>query len=44
MEIDVIDNLDSDDQYAALSARQGKVLYQMITNTVTNDDIDAIFA
>lgn len=42
--IDVIDNLESDDAFAALSAKQGKVLYQMIQNTATDAEIDAIFA
>lgn len=43
-ETEVYDGLDSTDTLAALSANQGRVLYQMITNTATNTDIDAIFA
>lgn len=42
--VEVIDALDSDDAFAALSANQGRILYGMITNTATNNDIDAIFA
>lgn len=41
---EVIDSLDSTAWDAALSANQGRVLYEMITNTATDDDIDAIFA
>lgn len=43
-ETEVIDRLDSTAWDAALSANQGRVLYEMITNTATDDDIDAIFA
>lgn len=42
--IEVYDGLDSDSVTAALAARQGKILYEMINNIATNDDIDAIFA
>lgn len=41
--IEVIDNLTSDNAFAALSANQGRVLYEMITNTATDTEIDAIF-
>ena len=44
MDIEIIDNLESTDSYAALSANQGRVLYGMISNTATDADIDAIFA
>lgn len=44
MDLEVIDALTSNDPYAALSARQGKVLYEMITNIATDEEIDAIFA
>lgn len=50
-EIEVIDGLDSDSASAALSARQGKILYEMIQNiqstggeTATTAEINAIFA
>ena len=43
-EIEVIDHLDSTDGFAALSANQGRVLNEKITNTATDTDIDAIFA
>ena len=43
MDFEVIDDLVTDDPYAALSARQGMVLRQMIENTATNSDIDSIF-
>lgn len=43
-EIEVIDNLNSTDALAALSANQGRVLYGMISDTATDADIDAIFA
>ena len=43
MEIEVIDDLVTDDPYAALSARQGMLLRQMIENIATDSDIDAIF-
>lgn len=41
---EIYDGLDSDSIFAALSARQGKVLYEMITDIATNEEIDAIFA
>lgn len=41
--IEVIDALDSEDSFAALSANQGRILYGMITNTATDADIDALF-
>ena len=44
MDIQVVDNLTSSDPYAALSANQGRVLREMIENTATAADIDAIFA
>lgn len=43
-EINVIDNLTSEDATAALSANQGRVLNEKIENTATDEDIDAIFA
>lgn len=43
METEVIDDLVTDDPYAALSARQGMVLRQMIENVASDSDIDAIF-
>lgn len=44
MDINVVDNLTTNDPYSALSAKQGKVLYDMITEVATDDDIDALFA
>lgn len=44
MDIDIVDNLTSTDKYAALSANQGRVLYEMICNVATDADIDALFA
>ena len=41
--IAVYDGLDSNDPTAALSKKQGKVLYEMITNIATDEDIDVIF-
>lgn len=43
MDIDVVDDLVTDDPDAALSARQGMLLREMIENTATDADIDAIF-
>jgi hypothetical protein len=43
METEVIDDLVTDDPYAALSARQGMILRQMIENVASDSDIDAIF-
>lgn len=43
-DFEIYDGLDSDSVFAALSARQGKVLYEMITDIATDADIDAIFA
>lgn len=43
MDFEVIDDLVTDDPYVALSARQGMVLRQMIENTATTADIDALF-
>lgn len=40
---EVIDNLESTDATAALSANQGRVLNEKIMNTATDADIDAIF-
>ena len=46
-EIEVIDNLTSEDAYNALSARQGVVLNQKIENhlddLITDSDIDSLF-
>ena len=44
MDINVIDNLTSTDTRAALSANQGRVLYELITDVASDADIDAIFA
>lgn len=44
MDINVVDNLTTNDPYSALSAKQGKVLYDMITNIATDVEIDSIFA
>lgn len=41
---EVIDNLESTDTTAALSANQGRVLNEKIENTATEAEIDAIFA
>lgn len=43
METEVIDDLVTNDPYAALSARQGMILRQMIENVASDSDIDAIF-
>jgi hypothetical protein len=43
MEVEVIDDLVTDDPYSALSARQGMLLRQMIENVATDSEIDAIF-
>ena len=43
MEVEVIDDLVTNDPYSALSARQGMVLRQMIENVASDSDIDAIF-
>jgi hypothetical protein len=43
VDFEVIDDLVTDDPYAALSARQGKNLREMIENTATTADIDALF-
>lgn len=43
-EIEVIDHLESTDGSAALSANQGRVLNEKITNTATDSEIDALFA
>lgn len=43
MDILVVDNLTSTDPYSALSARQGKILYDMISNVATDAEIDALF-
>ena len=40
----IYDGLDSTSVLAALSANQGRVLYEMITNIATEAEIDAIFA
>ncbi len=40
---EVIDHLESTDATAALSANQGRVLNEKITNTATDEDIDTIF-
>lgn len=46
MDFEVIDDLNSNDPYAALSARQGKVLREtheeFVADTITNAQIDAI--
>lgn len=44
MDILVVDNLTSTDKYSALSANQGRILYEMITNVATDAEIDALFA
>ena len=44
MDLEVIDNLNSTDPYAALSANQGRILNQKIINIASVADIDAIFA
>lgn len=41
--IEVIDDLNSYDGFAALSANQGRILNEKITNTATDGDIDALF-
>lgn len=43
MGIEVIDNLNSTLSDAALSANQGRILHNMITNVATDSDIDSIF-
>lgn len=43
-EIIVVDHLESEDATAALSANQGRVLKEMIENTATDEEIDAIFS
>ena len=42
MDLEVVDNLDSTDPYAALSANQGRILNEKILNTATDADIDSI--
>lgn len=42
MDFEVIDDLVTDDPYAALSARQGKILNEKTGNPITNAEIDAI--
>lgn len=44
MGIEVIDDLDSTNSFAALSANQGRILYNMITDVATDSDIDSIFS
>ena len=41
-DIEVIDDLVTDDPANALSARQGKILNEKIENTIATVDIDAI--
>ena len=43
-EVTIIDNLESTDATAALSANQGRVLNEKIENLATDADLDAIFA
>ena len=43
MDFEVVDDLVTDDPYAALSARQGKILNEKTGNPITNAEIDAIF-
>lgn len=43
MGTEVVDNLTSTNAYAALSANQGRILHNMITNVATDSDIDSIF-
>lgn len=43
MDLEVIDNLESSDPYAALSANQGRILNEKIENVATTAEIDAIF-
>lgn len=43
MGIEVIDNLKSTLSDAALSANQGRILYNMINEVTTDSDIDSIF-
>lgn len=44
MDFEVVDDLVTNDPYAALSARQGVVLREMIENVASDADIDGIFA
>lgn len=44
MDLEIIDDLNSTDGFAALSANQGRILRLMIENVATDDDIDALFA
>lgn len=41
--VSIYDGLDSTSATKALSAKQGNVLYNMVTNTATDEDIDALF-
>lgn len=43
MGIEVVDSLDSTNSFAALSANQGRILYNMINEVATDSDIDSIF-
>lgn len=43
MDFEIVDDLVTEDPYAALSANQGVVLRQMIENVATDADIDALF-
>lgn len=42
-EFEIYDGLDSTSTSAALSANQGRVLNEKITNVATTEDIEAIF-
>ena len=43
MDLDVADDLYTEDSYIPLSARQGVVLREMIENVATDAEIDSIF-
>ena len=41
-QIEAIDDLESYDTFAALSANQGRILHELITDIATEAEIDAI--
>lgn len=43
-ELDIYDGLDSNDPFVALSANQGRILNEKVTNIATDSDIIALFA
>lgn len=43
IDIEIVDNLTTDDAYSALSARQGMILNQKIENFISTSDIDSLF-